>query len=117
MSKSARSPTVPIGRQGSPCFPGGHLMSSANRTSGPIEIALVAGENVAAGEAFGGLPMMCGSVVIIWRCTLEEARRHERSGRFDCIVYCEADEHAALRLRYTAFRRSSLWKGLDGGII
>ena len=84
---------------------------------GPIRIALVAGDNVTASEAFDGLPMVRGSVVVVWRCTLEEARGHESHDRFDCIVYCEADEDEARELRCTVYRRSSLWKGLDGHLL
>lgn len=82
---------MPIGRQGFLHIPGGHLTNGTNG-KGPIEIALVADEELGAAEALGGLPMILGSVVIVWRCISEEAQRHERSGRFDCIVYCEAGE-------------------------
>ena len=107
MSKSARAPTLPIGRQGSPNIPGGHFTGQISQ-EGPIQIALVADEKLGAYEALGGLPMIWGRTVIVWRCTNEQGPLEKRRGRFDCIVYSETDEDGALRLHYTNLRRSGL---------
>ena len=100
MSKSARAPTMPIGRQGYPHFPGGHL-AGHETDERPIQIALVADESISAHQALGGLPMIWERTVIVWRCTNEDVPREARSGRLDCIVFCEADEDGALRLHHS----------------
>jgi hypothetical protein len=114
MNRSARAPTEPIGRQGRPSSPGGQLIKGATATPGVINIGLIADDAVGAAEALGALPMAWGSIVIIWRCTAEEASRRAACGQLDCLAYCDSDDDGSLSLRYSVFRRSGLWKALDG---
>jgi hypothetical protein len=89
MNRSA-SPLLPIGRQRETS--GGHLVREAAVRHGPTQVALVVEHGVGAAETLGGLPVLPGRVVVVWRCNEEDARRGEQEGRFDCVIYSDADE-------------------------